>query len=116
MGTNSARYKLRTQGIYWGDYCYNWKSKDGEAIVVINLKSEHVGLWIPQLFIKAKYFKKLKDCKSARIIDYFVVAENVSEIDGEYLNLEDYTTYSFSAETKDGEKINFAFTIHFPEE
>ncbi len=112
---HSTTYKLKTQGIYWGDYYYKRAENGEEPKVVINLKSEHVGLWIPQIFLETSHFKKLKECKSARILDYFVVAENVSEIDGEYLNLDEYTTYAFSATTKDGEKINFNFTVHFPE-
>ena len=112
---HNATYKLTTQGIYWGDYYYERAENGEKAKVVINLKSDNVGLWIPQIFLDTSHFKKLKECKSTRILDYFVVAENVSEIDGDYVNLDDYTTYSFSAKTKDGEDINFSFTIQFPE-
>ena len=101
-------YKLETQGVYWGNYSYCVPNDK----VLIQLRPEQVGQYTPQLVIATNHFKKLIECKVASIIDFFVVAENVTDVDGEYMNFETHITYSFNCTLPEsGKELAFSFTV-----
>ncbi len=99
---------LVTQGIHWADYYF--RPDLYSAKVFVQPKKEFVRNDVPPLVMDFEHFDKMRSCHCATILEFFVIAENVIEIDGTYKNTKDRSTYPFSAIIND-QPYEFSFTI-----
>ena len=95
------------------------KYVEKEEHVTIDLLSDQVGMYHPQLVLETPIFKRLYGNEFTRIVDYFLLARNCVSVygeDGKYISYDDDSDmkcYHFNAKLPNGEEVKFWFVIDF---
>lgn len=139
---------LDVNGVFIGDYIHHYEKTVGEEVIwlgsfgklvktnvtnvteyyVIGLRSEQIGIYVPQLVLDKYTFERLINSKFTRVVDYFVMAKNcigVFPCDGSLMEFQNKRSQEpgYKAEEDDNVKfysfndkehnIHFDFVIDF---
>ena len=81
---------------------------------VIGLRSEHIGVFVPQLVIEKEPFERLYNSSFTRIVDYFVMARNcigVFPCDGSIMDFQAKRSEAPGYDADDDENVRF-YSFH----